>query len=59
MPCIQKRRTLAMSVSSELAPKQNLFQPSVVKSVATVCEEGVVSFVEVFLFSDYRLQIKI
>lgn len=45
MPCIQRGRTLPMTMSSELAPKQILFQPSVVDSVAIVCEEDVVSFV--------------
>lgn len=59
MPCIQKGRTLPMTMSSELAPKQKLFQPSVVDSVAIVCKEDVVSFVWLFFFSDYTLQIKI
>lgn len=57
MPRIQKGRTLP--ISSELAPKQTVFWPSVLESVAIACEEDVASFVGVFFFSDCRLQIKI
>lgn len=58
MPWIQKGRTLPMSMSSELAPKQKLLRPSVIESGATACKD-VISSIRVFFFSDYRLQMQI